>query len=233
MILPNIRKLFVPDSGFHIFDADLDRADLQVVVWEANDSDLKQMLHEGVDIHTENAKALGISRPLAKSWVHGTNYGGSPRTMAINCGITVHQAERMRKRWFEVHPGIKEWHDRTAHQLQTTRSVYNRFGFRRIYFDRVESILPEALAYIPQSTVAEVINRGLVNIFLNLPLVQVLLQVHDSLVFQLPSSRRDLLPAVRQQLLITIPYDDPLVIPVGLKSSSVSWGHCSDDSWEP
>jgi DNA polymerase I-like protein with 3'-5' exonuclease and polymerase domains len=231
LMLPNIRKLFIPDLGFHIFDADLDRADLQVVVWEANDSELKQMLREGVDIHTENAKALGISRALAKSWVHGTNYGGSPRTMAMNCGITVHQAERMRKRWFEVHPGIKEWHDRTAYQLQTTRSVYNRFGFRRIYFDRVESILPEALAWIPQSTVAEVINRGLVNIFQNLPLVQVLLQVHDSLVFQLPSSRRDLLPAVRQQLLITIPYDDPLIIPVGLKSSSVSWGHCSDDSW--
>src|SRR4029077_12934026 len=76
--LPNIRKLFVPDEGMTFFDMDLDRADLQVVVWKADDNELRQMLLEESDIHEENAKLLGISRHLAKAWVHGTNYGGSP-----------------------------------------------------------------------------------------------------------------------------------------------------------
>lgn len=233
LAMPNIRRLFIPDSGFLIADADLDRADLQVVVWEANDALFKQMLHEGVDIHSENAKALGISRQLAKSWVHGTNYGGGPRTMAVTCGLTVHQAERMQRRWFEVHPGIKEWHDRTMLQLETTRSVTNRFGFRRFYFDRIEGLLPEALAWIPQSTVANVINTGLLRISVSLPEVQILLQVHDSLVFQIKEKdRARLLPQIRDQLLVTIPYEDPLVIPVGLKLSSKSWGECKDARWE-
>lgn len=229
---PNIRRLFIPDPGYTIADADLDRADLQVVVWEANDADLKALLRSGVDVHSENAKTLGISRALAKSWVHGTNYGGGPRTMAVNCGITVHQAELMQRRWFQAHPGIKSWHDRTLHQLQTTRSVYNRFGFRRFYFDRVEGLLPEALAWIPQSTVAHVIDEALFNIALNIPEVQVLLQVHDSLVFQFPTHRRaELLPRIREQCQIPIPYPEPLIIPVGLKTSQTSWGDCENAEW--
>jgi len=232
LAMPNIRKLFIPPPGYLICDADLDRADLQVVVWEANDLELKQMLREGVDLHTENAKSLGISRQLAKAWVHGTNYGGGARTMAINCGITVHQAEKMRARWFQIHPGIKEWHDRTMHSLETTRSVRNPFGFRRFYFDRIEGLLPEALAWQPQSTVANIINLGLLRVAYHLPEIEILLQVHDSLVFQLPESRAsELLPKMRDLLQITVPYPDPLTIPVGLKASKESWGAVDDRSW--
>jgi DNA polymerase-1 len=233
LAMPNIRKLFIPPPGHLICDADLDRADLQVVVWEANDLELKQMLREGIDLHSENAKALGISRQLAKAWVHGTNYGGGARTMAINCGITVHQAEKMRARWFQIHPGIKEWHDRTLHSLETTRSVRNPFGFRRFYFDRIEGLLPEALAWQPQSTVANIINLGLLRVAYHLPDVEILLQVHDSLVFQLPEAKAgDLLPKVRDLLQITVPYPDPLTIPVGLKASKESWGAVEDRSWQ-
>lgn len=225
--LPNVRKLFVPDAGFTFFDVDLDRADLQVVVWEADDPELKQMLREGVDIHRENAKALGIDRQAAKAWVHGTNYGGGPRTMAINCGISVAEAERRRVRWFAAHPGIRAWHERTERSLLTSRCVTNRFGYRRFYFDRPEGLLPEALAWIPQSTVACVINRLLVRIWRNLREVQVLLQVHDSLAGQFPThlepwARR----RIAEEAQIVVPYPDPLVIPVGIKTSSKSWGDC-------
>lgn len=231
--LPNVRKMFVPDTGMLIGDADLDRADLQVVVWEADDTDMKQMLREGVDMHSENAKVLHCSRPQAKAWVHGTNYGGSPRTMAIAAGVTVAQSEAMQRRWFSAHPGIKDWHRRVEASLQQTRSVKNAFGFRRTYFDRIEAILPQALAWIPQSTVANVINKGLLNIYNNLPQVQLLLQVHDSLVLQWPLSSDALLrPQIRDNLLISIPYADPLIIPVGLKTSADSWGDCKAADWE-
>ena len=225
MALPNIRKIFIPDSGFTFFDMDLDRADLQVVVWEADDQELKAMLREGVDVHAENARSLGCSRQMAKSWVHGTNYGGSPRTMAINCGLSVAQASTMQKRWFQIHPGIERWHRRVEAQLHTKRFVENRFGYRRFYFDRVEALLPEALAWIPQSTVAITINRIWLNLYTHLPEVQVLLQVHDSLAGQFPKhfDQSRILPYTR----IQIPYEDPLVIPVGMKTSDLSWGDCT------
>lgn len=226
--LPNVRKLFVPDPGYTFFDCDLDRADLQVVVWEAGDAELKQMLLEGVDIHAENAKLLGITRQLAKSWVHGTNYGGGARTMAAACGISVHQAEHMRARWFSAHPGIHAWHQRVESDLRTRRYVSNRWGNRRYYFDRVEGLLPEALAWIPQSTVALVINRIWLKIYQELKEVQVLLQVHDSLAGQFPTHladwcKRSILDLARG---VVIPYEDPLNIPLGIKTSTESWGDC-------
>lgn len=226
--LPNVRKLFVPDEGYTFFDADLDRADLQVVVWEADDAELRAMLLEGVDIHSENAALLGISRQLAKTWVHGTNYGGSPRTMATNSGLSIHQAEKMRARWFSAHPGIARWHVRTANDLRTRRTVKNKWGYRRFYFDRIDSILPEALAWIPQSTVAITINRIWKLIYDTLPAVQVLLQVHDSLAGQFPTTlaaecRAGITAAARS---VSVPYDLPLCIPLGIKTSETSWGDC-------
>jgi len=230
--LPNLRRLFIPDNGRLIVDADLDRADLQVVVWEADDSDLKAKLREGADIHIENAKDIfnvktptKNQRQLAKVFVHATNYGGRARTVAIACGITVATCEIMQRRWFSAHPGILAWHRRTAQDLATKREVRNAFGNRIFFFGRVEELLPEALAWIPQSTVALVINRGMVNLVKNCPEAETLLQVHDSLTFQIPyTDHLNLLRRIRRYLSITVPYPDPLVIPIGFKISTKSWG---------
>lgn len=226
LLKPNIRKFFVPDEGLIISEWDLDRADLQVVVWEAEDEELKCMLREGVDIHSENAKLLQCPRPMAKVFVHGTDYGGSARTMAINCGLLIIVSDTMQRRWFGAHPGIKVWHRRTEEQLAIDRTVTNKFGYSITFFDDIKSILPKALAWTPQSTVAIVINHGLVNIDNNLREVELLLQVHDSLVMQhkpIPS----LTEHIHKELLVPIPYPDPLTIPVDYKSSTVSWGDCS------
>lgn len=229
--LPNIRDLFVPDEGYILVDMDLDRADAQVVAWEADDEELKQAFREGVDIHSENAKVLGCSRTMAKQAVHATNYGVGPRTMASILGITVREAEMFRKRWFEAHPKIKEWHYRVEMQLNKTRMVRNKFGYRKVFFGRLEGSLPEAIAWIPQSTVACVINRALVKIAeaLSEDDVQILLQVHDSLVLQVREDKVDeLLPRIKKLAEIVVPYDDPLIIPVSFKVSKGGWGSAEE-----
>jgi DNA polymerase I len=232
---------------------DLDRADLQVVAWEADDPVLKEALKLGVDLHLLNAYAItgreppdlarlveshedyeGIragmkkGRQFAKSWCHGTNYGGKPRTMAAAAGITVYESELAQKRYFGRYPGILKWHERTMEQLNTKRYVENKFGYRRYYFDRLDSLLPEALAWVPQSTVACYINRVWVAIYDNVPDVWVLLQVHDSLAGQFPTHKAEFLKARMKEEAkkIIVPYDDPLIIPVGIKTSPVSWGDC-------
>jgi DNA polymerase I-like protein with 3'-5' exonuclease and polymerase domains len=225
LVFPNVRSFFIPDPDHIIMEWDLERADLQVVVWEADDSVLKQILREGVDLHAENAKVLGCSRQMAKTFVHGTNYGGTARTMAKNCGVLVHQSELMQRRWFGAHPGIKTWHRRTEMQLATNRTITNRFGFRITFFDRMESLLPKALAWTPQSTVALAINIGLVEVAKHLPEVEFLLQVHDSLLLQVHKSHFPaIIPSIRKHIQVTIPYPDPLVIPTSCSWSDRSWG---------
>jgi uracil-DNA glycosylase family 4 len=257
--LPNIRELFIPDNGMTMFDVDLDRADLQVVVWEADDADLKRQLRLGVDLHIingillagkeppaeeeliathpnykEHAARYKIERQLAKNFVHGTNYGGKPPTMAAVCGINVAACAKLQERWFAIHPGILRWHRRVEDMLRRTRTVTNRFGYRRYYQGRIESVFNEALAWQPQSTVGIVINKGWNNIRLNMKgRCEVLIQVHDSLVGQYPTATEAaVLPDLRKNLTIEIPYPDPLIIPVGLKTSSTSWGECKDKEWD-
>lgn len=251
--LPNLRRMFGPDPGYTFFDQDLDRADLQVVVWESDDQMLKQALHMGADIHLLNAFAIEGKEPppleelvethprypdhrgprkhareFAKVFCHATNYGGSSRTIAGHTGRTVHEIDRAQAKWFGEHPGIKLWHERTWDQVKKHHFVENRFGYRWYIFDRIDGILPEALAWVPQSTVSCVINRAWVNIHDKLPEVQVLLQVHDSLAGQFPTHLRTiLLPRIKECSQIVIPYEDPLVIPVGMKTSEVSWGDCA------
>ena len=148
--------------------------------------------------------------------------------MAAAAGVTVHQADKFQHLYFSRYPGLKAWHERTYDQLTKHRFVENKFGYRRYYFDRTDGLLPEALAWIPQSTVANYINRVWVRLFENAPHIQVLLQVHDSLCGQFPSHRKDECIATikREAQQVAVPYPDPLVIPVGTKTSAKSWGDC-------
>lgn len=250
--LPNVKTLFVPDEGYTFFDGDLDRADLQVVAWECDDEDLKVALKAKVDIHLHSARAvydLPISddelyethpnfpdtkakyfreRQNSRQVVHATNYVGSARTVAANFGLPLREVEKFQARWFAIHPGIKRWHERVIKSISTKRYVENKFGYRLYIFDRVDAMVPEAVAWIPQSTVAHYINRVWMNVYLQHPEIQVLLQVHDSLAGQFPSHKKaeclaNLASAARS---VVVPYDDPLIIPFSVKTSSESWGGC-------
>lgn len=251
--LPNIRRLFIPDPGYTFFDLDLDRADLQVVAWEANDLELKSALKLGVDMHLLNAFVLQGKEPpplaelvtghgkysdhigankkwrqLAKSFIHGTNYGGGGRTMAIAANITTHMADKYQSIYFGRYPGIKNWHARVEAQLNKYHFVENAYGYRRYYFERPEGLLPEGLAWIPQSTVANYIDRIWLALFEHFQLIQVLLQVHDSLAGQFPTHLKEICKKAMHDTAATvsIPYEDLLVIPIGIKTSEVSWGDC-------
>lgn len=239
--LPNVRKIFIPDRGYTIFDADLSGADAQVVAAEGNDQWLINAIVSGYDLHSENAteilgeaftKLTGPARRAVrqafKSGVHGTHYGASPKTLVSNLGFDVPMWTRFQSNWFRKHPGVKDWQNRVSRNLSTNRTISNAFGYRIIFFDRIDSIYPEALAWAPQSTVAEVCFRGALQLKDRCPWVEILLQVHDSLVFQVPFHRSDCIPAIRSALPVPVPYPDPLLIPWGLKSSTVSWGDCKE-----
>lgn len=163
-----------------------------------------------------------------------TNYNGQAKTAATSLNISIQAAKEFQARWFHLHPGIKKWHEEVWQRLLTTRTISNKFGFSRTFFDRITpKLLGEALAWIPQSTVALTINYGYCNLTENYPEVENLLQVHDSLTGQCPIALwPDLKPLIKKALEIPIPYDDPLIIPTSLKTSTVSWGDCKPEAWD-
>lgn len=297
--LPNVRKAFVPDPGYTIFDADLSGADAQVVAWEAGDEKLKKAFRSGVKIHVSNARDLWphetkdmtnaeiqeskFYKP-AKLGVHATNYGASVNSLMENNGWTKEFAEEFKERWFAAHPEILQWQQRYQRYLEGTqcwncdnldvvvggscdkcgvklgRTIKNKFGFRYIFFDRIQdNLLPQALAWVPQSTVIFCSDLGWTAIandegpgfsmltdtgeltefswksYMVEPnayekwheVVQPLMQVHDSIVGQVPHAYEEKIPEIVMDMRVIVPYpNDPLIIPLGVKTSRVSWGQC-------
>jgi len=235
--LPNLRRLFIPDPGHTFFDIDLSSADLRIVVWESDEGEMKQMLAEGLDPYTEVAKEFyhdpainkkDPRRQTFKSFCHGTHYFGTAKGLAERLGLSVHEAEKTQKWYFQRFPKIKRWQDNLRDRIIRDKMVTNVFGYRLPILDRLEgTLINQVAAWIPQSTVAVLTNHAYRNIFDNLKEVQILLQVHDSLAGQFPTHLTSwAMKRIVEEASITLPYEDPLVIPVGIVTSTKSWGDC-------
>lgn len=127
-------------------------------------------------------------RDLAKRLGHGTNYLGTPRTMAAHTQTEVSIIDNFQKRYFEAFPLIQKWHKWTIEQLHTLGYLTTLYGRRRHFFGRAADATThrEAIAYSPQSMTGHQIDMGLVNVWRNKPEAEILMQVHDSVLIQVP-----------------------------------------------
>jgi len=237
--------MFIPDPDHIMIEADLSGADALVVAREAGDKELEDDILSGIDLHAKNATdlfgaefdRLEKSSPLryqlrqqTKQGVHATNYGALARTLAGILGWTVVRADTFQRTWFSRHPGIYDWHRRTERQLSEDRTIRNAFGYRIIYFDRIDGLLPQALAWLPQSTVAETCFQGAMRVekmcpWANIRSQGLLLQVHDSLLMQVHKSIfPSCIPELKKALHNPVPYSPPLIIPWKISASAKSWG---------
>ncbi|MGH7745307.1 MAG: DNA polymerase, partial [Candidatus Dormibacteria bacterium] len=169
LVLPNVRKIFVPDTGWTIFDTDLSKADLRIVVWESGEMEMKAMLAEGRDPYVETAREFYHDPTINKlnsdgtenhkyktfkSFSHGSHYLGTPKGLAQRLGISVKESEATQKWYFGKYPKIPQWQKRIIEKVTKQHYVENAFGYRRYYFDRIdEAVFRQAIAWIAQSSV--------------------------------------------------------------------------------
>lgn len=196
-----VKQLFIPDEGKVFINADLSQAEARVVAYLCGDQRLMDVFEQGGDIHARNAanifnlkeeEVTHEKRQLAKRVVHASNYGMGPKTFSSTAGISMSDARKLLNQYFATYPRIKLWHMQLKSLLQRARVLTTPFNRRRVFFNRWdEQLLKEGLAYIPQSTVADVLNQGLIELWewtKDFPQLgmEVLLQVHDSIVVQVP-----------------------------------------------
>jgi len=232
-----IRSLFIPDDGKYLVEADYSQAEARVVAYIAQDKMLMDVFDEGGDVHTRNAcMVFGKSRleitkkerNLAKSLVHAANYGIGARTFGAMIGKTTSEAQDLLNQYFAMYPRIKIWHRDVEYELGKTRMLSNPFGRKRAFMNRwSKDLIREAMAFVPQSTVGDLLNKALVQVYNHLPDEwNILLQVHDSIVLQVPQT------VVPQQLwkflytYMTVPIkidNNVLKIPITIKCGK-DWG---------
>lgn len=159
-------------------------------------------------------------RDLAKRLGHGTNYYGTPRTMGHHTKVATNVISLFQERYFAAFPVLGRadhakpkwngesyeygnWHQYVRYCLEhhgyILTPIFNR---RRFFYGRPDddATLREAIAYAPQSMTADEINTVMLALWRRFPWLQILNQVHDSILFQYPEERESELPGVLAEL---------------------------------
>lgn len=170
-------------------------------------------------------------RDMAKKLGHGTNYYGQPKTMSGHAKVPVDQIVDFQRNYFGGFPCIPEWHKSTINTLQTTGQLTHLFGRQRHFFDRLDaqSTINAAIAYCPQGMTGEEINIGIMNLW-KAGWAELLVQVHDSILFQVDVNRVNELVPLALELLkarLILKGDREFYVPVEAKVGW-NWGDKSE-----
>ena len=130
-------------------------------------------------------------RQAGKKANHGLNYDEGPRTFALTNEIMEGEAKKIIELYHQAYPGIRHWHEQTQSLLRHNRQLTNCFG--RVYKflgPWGDDLFKQAYAFGPQSTVADLVNWGIIHTYEDQSEaarpIELLAQVHDSILFQVP-----------------------------------------------
>lgn len=133
-------------------------------------------------------------RQCGKKSNHGLNYDEGPNGFALINEIEIPEAKRIVALYHQIYPGIRIWYETIKRELQRDRTLTNCFG-RTVRFmgQWGDELWKSAYSMIPQSTVVDSLNDGMVKIHADNELcgkrafnMDVLAQVHDSVLMQVP-----------------------------------------------
>lgn len=126
-------------------------------------------------------------RFMCKKLGHGSNYIGTPQTMAKHTKFPVSEVKAFQQSYFDAFPCIPAWHSWVENEIKQNAQLITPFGRRRFFWGRPndKATIREAVAFVPQSMTAEEINTGILRLWRS-NRVQLLMQVHDSILFQFP-----------------------------------------------
>jgi len=130
-------------------------------------------------------------RQAGKKSNHALNYDETYKMFAIHNEMTEAESKVIVEKYHRIYPGIRQWHSFIQTQLSKSRILKNCFGRKCQFLERWGSdLFKQAYAYLPQSTVADIVNRALVDIYKDtdprMMHLEILAQVHDSILFQMP-----------------------------------------------
>lgn len=208
-ITEKLRKMFIAREGYKLGNVDLQQAESFGVALYSGDANYLAACNSG-DLHTSVSRLIFTDLPwtgdlkrdkeiaerpfyrqfsyrdIAKRGGHGTNYVGTPRTMAIHLKVEEKIIEKFQRAYFDAFPRIPAWHQEVATEVQTQGKLITLLGRERYFFNRLtdRATIREAVAFLPQSLIADYINRAILRLWRRGLDIHMLAQVHDSLLFE-------------------------------------------------
>ncbi|WP_028548053.1 DNA polymerase I [Paenibacillus sp. UNC451MF] len=202
-----IRKVFVPSKpGWSILTADYSQIELRVLAHISQDEKLIEAFIKDMDIHTKTAMdVFGVSedavdsnmRRQAKAVNFGIVYGISDYGLSQNLNITRKDAAQFIEQYFAVFQGVRQYMDDIVKKARQDGYVTTLLQRRRYLPEitasnfNLRSFAERTAMNTPiQGTAADIIKLAMVQMDERLKRdglkSQMLLQVHDELVFEVP-----------------------------------------------
>jgi len=214
-----IRKAFVSTKGHKLISADYSQIELRVLAHMADIPQLKKAFDDGLDIHAMTASEMfgtpiegmdPMVRRRAKAINFGIIYGISAFGLANQLGISRGEAGDYIKTYFERFPGIRDYMEATKKQVHANGYVTTIFG-RKAHYPEVNTSNPNHRAFYEraainapiQGSAADILRRAMVRMEDRLSDsrldAQMLLQVHDELIFEVPDDQVEAtIPVIRE-----------------------------------
>ncbi|CAB5544049.1 DNA polymerase I [Providencia hangzhouensis] len=232
-----IRQAFIAREGYKVMAADYSQIELRIMAHLSQDKGLLTAFAEGKDIHKATAaEVFGVpleqvtsdQRRSAKAINFGLIYGMSAFGLARQLGIPRGEAQRYMDLYFERYPGVLRYMENTRLQASEQGYVETLEG-RRLYLADIKSsngmrrkaAEREAINAPMQGTAADIIKKAMIAVDNWLqtekPHADMLMQVHDELVFEVKESELVRVQAQVQSLMEqSMKLDVPLKVDVGI-----------------
>ncbi len=221
-----IRNAFVAAPGFTLLELDYSQIELRIAAFLSGDQNLIDVFKSGRDIHTEvAAKMFNLPtekvdkemRRKAKTINFGILYGMGVRALQQNLKTTREEAQLFYDTYFATFPKLSEYMEGTVREAVSRGYTETYYGRRRLFPD-LKSKLPYVRAMAErqaanapiQGTEADIVKIAMkkVDEYLQKEKLQdkvfLLMQVHDSLVYEVEEKLAHKLAAKIRELMESI-----------------------------
>ena len=201
-----IRKMFVPQEGHVLVDADYSQIELRVLAHIADDKTMQNAFIGGMDIHTVTAaqvfavpseQVTPLQRRHAKAVNFGIVYGISEFSLAEDIGVSRWEAKDYIDSYLANYHGVRSYMKEVVANARQTGHTTTMYGRKRYIpelkstnFNIRSSAERIALNTPIQGTAADLIKLAMLRVDQALrqqyPQARLLLQVHDELIVECP-----------------------------------------------
>jgi DNA polymerase I-like protein with 3'-5' exonuclease and polymerase domains len=156
---------------------------------------------------------------MCKKLGHGSNYGGKAATLSSQAKLPLSVVTDFQPKYFRAFPAHLQWQAWVDAEIRRKGELISLTGRKRQFWGRRndDATLREAIAYDPQCSLAEIVNRAMLRIWRERTAI-LMMHDHDALTFMYPEHLEDeIVPKLQQMLpeeiqlnnnrILKIPYD--------------------------